>query len=95
MTEKGMEVIKLAKRNGTWTSLDNIENLVMPPDIKKALNQNQAAAKNFEAFPCSVKKVILEWIQHAKRMETRKKRIYETVALAQKNIRAHQYNPKA
>ncbi|MEO5602165.1 MAG: YdeI/OmpD-associated family protein [Cyclobacteriaceae bacterium] len=37
---------------------------------------------------------MFQWIQSAKREETRIKRIYETVNLAQKNIRAHQYTPK-
>jgi len=94
MTPKGMEVIELAKKNGKWTALDNIENLVMPADLKKALKQNADAAKYFESFPRSVKKGILEWVQNAKRPETREKRIKETVLLAQKNIRANQYLPK-
>ncbi len=94
MTPKGIEVIELAKKNGKWTALDNIENLVMPADLKKALKQNADAAKYFESFPRSVKKGILEWVQNAKRPETREKRIKETVLLAQKNIRANQYIPK-
>ena len=95
MTEKGMEVIEIAKTNGRWTSLDKIENLELPADFKKALKQNPAAAKNYEAFPRSAKKGILEWIQNAKRIITREKRILETVTLAEKNIRANQYKPKS
>jgi len=94
MTPKGMEVIELTKKNGKWTALDNIENLLLPADLKKALKQNADAATYFEAFPRSVKKGILEWIENAQREETRKKRIKETVSLAQKNIRANQYTPK-
>jgi uncharacterized protein YdeI (YjbR/CyaY-like superfamily) len=36
----------------------------------------------------------LEWIQNAKKEETREKRIKETISLALKNIRANQYTPK-
>ncbi len=94
MTSRGLETIELAKRNGTWTALDKIENLELPIDLKKALKQNAEAAKYFDAFPRSVKKGILEWIQNAKKEETREKRIKETISLALKNIRASQYTPK-
>jgi uncharacterized protein YdeI (YjbR/CyaY-like superfamily) len=94
MTSKGLETIDLAKTNGTWTALDSIENLEVPIDLKKALIQNPVAAKHFDGFPRSVKKGILEWIQNAKKEETREKRINETVSLALKNIRANQYTPK-
>ena len=94
MTSRGLETIELAKRSGTWTALDKIENLELPIDLKKALKQNAEAAKYFDAFPRSVKKGILEWIQNAKKEETREKRIKETVSLALKNIRANQYTPK-
>ncbi len=94
MTSRGLETIELAKRNGTWTALDKIENLELPIDLKKALKQNAEAAKYFDAFPRFVKKGILEWIQNAKKEETREKRIKETVSLALKNIRANQYTPK-
>jgi len=94
MTDKGMEVIEQAKLNGAWSSPDSIENLELSPEFKKALEKNRNASKNFDAFPRSVKKGILEWIQNAKRQETREKRINETFALAIKNIRANQYKPK-
>jgi len=94
MTSRGLETIELAKRSGTWTALDKIENLELPIDLKKALKQSAEAAKYFDAFPRSVKKGILEWIQNAKKEETREKRIKETVSLALKNIRANQYTPK-
>ena len=63
-------------------------------NLKQALNNNPAALNYFDAFPASVKKGILEWIQNAKTSETRNKRIDETVRLASENIRANQYTPK-
>jgi uncharacterized protein YdeI (YjbR/CyaY-like superfamily) len=91
MTDAGLEMITLAKQSGTWTALDDVDNLVIPDDLLVLLNENQIALKNFEAFPRSVKRGILEWIQNAKRPDTRAKRIMETVTLAEKNIRANQY----
>ena len=94
MTATGIEVIEMAKKNGAWSALDSIENLEIPLDLQEALTKNDDAAKYFDAFPKSVKKGILEWIQNAMRQETREKRINETALLASKNIRANQYRPK-
>ncbi len=95
MTAKGMEVIEMAMKNGAWSALDKVENLEIPVDLQEALSKDDEATKYFEAFPKSVKKGILEWIQNARKNETRKKRIIETATLAAKNIRANQYNPKS
>lgn len=95
MTEAGLQVIEAAKKSGTWTALDNIENLVYPDQLKKAFTKNKLAKENFENFPKSVKRGILEWIINAKKEETQMKRITETVSLAEKNLRANQYIKKA
>lgn len=94
MTDQGLKIIEEAKLNGSWTALDKIENIELPDDLQKALAKNEKAENFFNAFPRSVKKGILEWIQNAKREETRCKRIAETVLLARENIRANQYKPK-
>lgn len=91
MAKAGLEAIEIAKQNGTWNALDEVDNSIVPDDLKKALSKNKAAMQNFEVFPKSSKKIILEWIQNAKKEETRLKRIEETVLLASKNIRANHY----
>jgi hypothetical protein len=60
----------------------------VPEDLQRALDKNKTALKNFEAFPKSSKKIILEWISNAKKPETRLQRIKETVEKAAQNIRA-------
>ncbi len=87
----GLEMIEIARQSGTWTALDDVENLVIPPDLQSAFDQNPTAWAYFDAFPKSVKRGILEWLLNAKQPATRQKRIYETVSLAEKNIRANQY----
>ena len=91
MTPAGLAKIDLAKKNGTWTALDGVENLEIPPDLAKAFSKNKTARDYFDAFPRSVKRGILEWILNAKKPETRTKRIEETVTQAEKNIRANQW----
>ncbi|HRG79878.1 MAG TPA: YdeI/OmpD-associated family protein [Cyclobacteriaceae bacterium] len=95
MTDAGMKLIKLAKKTGTWNALENVDNLIIPDDLKDAFTTNKKAQTYFEAFPPSVKRGILEWIGNAKTVETRNKRILETVTLAANNIRANQYKPKS
>jgi uncharacterized protein YdeI (YjbR/CyaY-like superfamily) len=91
LASAGLEAIETAKQNGTWTALDELEELTIPKDLQKLFNENKTAAKNWEGFPRSSKRGILEWILNAKRPETRQKRINETVKLAEKNIKANHY----
>ncbi|HEX3050007.1 MAG TPA: YdeI/OmpD-associated family protein [Aggregatilineaceae bacterium] len=89
MTEAGLAKIEIAKQNGSWTLYDSVDALIIPDDLQAALNANDTARANFEAFSNSAKKMILWWIISAKRPETRAKRIQETVAQAALNKRAH------
>lgn len=91
MTEAGIQMIELAKASGTWTALDDVENLIVPIDMQAVFDANPTAKVNWEQFPRSVKRGILEWIYAAKRPETRQKRIEETVTKAAQNIRANQF----
>ena len=88
MTSAGREKIDDAKRDGSWSFLDDVENLVVPDDLASALKKNKAAQREFDGFNKSSKKVILLWIKTAKRSDTRAKRVDETVRLAAKGIKA-------
>lgn len=94
MHEAGLTKIEEAKKDGSWTTIDNIEELIMPEVLRKAFSNNKKALKFFEAFPKSVKKAIYFWVESAKTPETLKKRITETVTLAKENKRANQYVKK-
>lgn len=94
MQPAGMAMIDLAKKTGTWDSLNAVDALSYPPAFKNALAKNKTANKNFEAFPVSIKKGILYWILSAKTIATRDKRIAETINKAAENIRANQYISK-
>ena len=85
MQPAGMEKVKMAKNDGSWTFLDEIEDLILPEDLKQKLEKEKSAQKNFNNYSESVKKQILYWIKTAKRKETRKKRIKKTVDSALKN----------
>ncbi len=91
MTPAGLAKVEAAKQDGSWNALDAIEALEIPPDLAEALATYSQATRNFDAFPRSAKRGILEWISSAKKPEARAKRIAEAAQLASQNIRANQW----
>ncbi len=85
MTTAGIKKVEVAKQDGSWNSLDAIEALIIPIDLQQALEANETANLNFQAFSNSWKKNILFWIHSAKRPETRLKRIEQTIMSAAHN----------
>jgi len=91
MTEPGLRSIKIAKENGSWTSLDEAEDLIIPKDLEKAFRQQRGSKKYFIGLSKSVRKAILQWITMAKLPETRQRRINEVAELAAKGERPKQF----
>lgn len=91
MAPAGLAKIEAAKQDGSWSALDDVEALIVPPDLQTALDGYANANSYFAAFPRSVKRAILEWIASAKTAPTRAKRIAETARLAEENKRANQW----
>jgi uncharacterized protein YdeI (YjbR/CyaY-like superfamily) len=91
MMPSGLAKVEAAKTEGYWNALDAVEALEIPPDLLRAFTKHEMAAENFEKFPRSVKRSILEWIGNAKTATTRTKRITETADLAAINERANQW----
>ncbi len=56
ITPAGLQKIEAAKQDGSWSFSDDIERLIIPEDLKEALNSNEIAKKNFESFGDSDKK---------------------------------------
>jgi uncharacterized protein YdeI (YjbR/CyaY-like superfamily) len=86
----GAAVIEAARAAGSWTALDDVENLVIPSDLAAALAARPGAAEHWEAFPRSVKRSILMWILDARRPATRARRVEETAVAAAEGRRAHE-----
>ncbi len=91
MTPAGQALIDRAMKEGTWEALEQVQSAVIPDDLRKLFNKNKTALKNFQAFPPSSKRIILEWILNARQPQTRERRIAQTVELAAKNIKANHY----
>jgi uncharacterized protein YdeI (YjbR/CyaY-like superfamily) len=85
MTDAGMLVVTAARQDGSWSALDDVDELRMPEDLAQALAGNPEAQRNFEGFTASAQKTTLWWVKSARRPETRARRIAESVRLAAKN----------
>ena len=53
----------------------------MPADLAKAVKADKKAAATWASFPPSAHKLYVEWVEGAKREETRKSRVAKAVAL--------------
>lgn len=85
MQVAGYKSIEIAKENGSWASLDAVEELLVPEDLETALKANTQAQIYFNQLSKSVRKGLLYWVVSAKRPATREKRIAEIVKNAVEN----------
>ena len=85
MTEQGFASIETAKQNGSWTILDEVEELIIPADLEEVFIEKPNAKDYFLSLSKSVRKIILSWLVFAKTTETRQKRITEIIESAEQN----------
>ncbi len=91
MEEAGYKSIEIAKENGSWTILDEVEALVIPEDLMAAFAHYQGSFEYFDSLSKSVKKILLYRINSAKRTASRQLRINEVVENARKNLIPEQF----
>ncbi|MGD1945363.1 MAG: YdeI family protein [Croceivirga sp.] len=86
--QSGYQSIQIAKANGSWKALDDVENGIIPEDLQKAFDTNKKAFNNYNEFTQGQRKSYLYWLNQAKREETRQKRITEIVLLCEQGIKS-------
>ncbi|REC80071.1 hypothetical protein DRF60_03570 [Chryseobacterium elymi] len=87
MTKAGYESVEIAKQNGYWTILDEIEEVIIPNDLEIAFEKYNGSKDYFLGLSKSTRKIILSWIILVKKQETRQKRIEEVVESAALNLK--------
>ncbi|MFM2018731.1 MAG: hypothetical protein RL007_2387 [Bacteroidota bacterium] len=87
MTEAGLKSIAMAKQNGSWTLLDEVEELKIPSDLQAAFSRKPKAKKFYLSLSNSAMKMILSWLVFAKTEETRRKRIAEIIESAEQHLK--------
>ncbi len=79
MTDAGRAVIEIAKANGSWTSLDHVEAMVMPPDLEAALAEHEGAREHFESRSPSQRQMAFAVVNSVKRADLRAAKIGRVV----------------
>ncbi len=87
MEEQGYKSIEIAKENGSWTILDEVEALIIPEDLKKEFENHKGAIEHFDSLSKSARKTLLYRLVSAKRKDTRQKRILEIVESVSNNLK--------
>ena len=82
MTDAGLKVIEIAKQNGSWSILDEVEELTIPKDLDLAFKKKPGSKNNFVNMSRSNRRLLLLGLVMTKRKETRAKRISEIVKLS-------------
>lgn len=83
LAEPGRRAIEAAKADGSWTLLDEVEELKVPDDLATAFAAHPGAFEQWEQFPPSARKLALTWIVQARRPETRATRVAEVARKSQ------------
>lgn len=91
MTDAGLEIIRIAKENGSWTILDEVEALIVPKELEMEFQNHPGSSEFFESLSKSAKKILLSWVVLAKRPETKQKRIAEIAENASQNLKPKQF----
>ena len=66
MAPAGAQMVESAKADSSWSRLDEVENLLVPGDLAAAF-EGPGSREQWDGFPPSARRAILEWIVQAKR----------------------------
>ena len=87
MAAPGLAKVEAARKDGSWTKLDAVEAMIVPPDLARAFAANRKAKAFFDSLAPSSRKGILYWVTGVKTPERRASRVAHAVAQAAKGLR--------
>lgn len=82
MTDAGRRAVERAQADGSWTRLDEVEQLIVSDDLAAAFDRYPGSRDRWDAFAPSARKAVLTWLVSAKAAATRDKRVDEIARLA-------------
>lgn len=82
MQEAGLRSMEWSKQQGLWDFMDDVDQLILPDDLKKALSEYYGATEFFTSINDASKRFVLRYIKLAKTEKTRMARINEIALLA-------------
>jgi uncharacterized protein YdeI (YjbR/CyaY-like superfamily) len=82
MHSSGLKSVEEGKTNGLWHFMDDVDNLIVPADLKTSLKSAEGAFEFFNQINDSSKRNSLRWLKLAKTEKTRQKRLLELTRLS-------------
>lgn len=80
MEEAGLAAVQEARESGQWEQAFRREQTQeIPEDLRNALRRRKGALQGYRELTVSKKKQLLHWLDSAKRLDTRKRRIQAIV----------------
>jgi uncharacterized protein YdeI (YjbR/CyaY-like superfamily) len=80
MTEAGLDAVRAGKKSGKWQQGSRRElTSTVPEDLQDALTRSEKASQGFAQLAPSHRRQYVAWILEAKREQTRRRRVSETV----------------
>jgi uncharacterized protein YdeI (YjbR/CyaY-like superfamily) len=86
MTPAGLLMVKAAQESGTWNATKQIEEMIIPPDLAKAIKANPEASRNWGSYSASRRKGVLYRLAGAKRPDTRARYLQEIIENMARNL---------
>ena len=85
MTEAGLAKVDPAALREKATATSSEEDVGLPRVVEQALKVNAKAWENFRKLAPSYRRHYVGWIMHAKKEETRERRLREAISLLEQN----------
>lgn len=82
ITDAGRRAVERAQADGSWTRLDEVEQLVISDDLAAAFDRHPGSRDRWDGFAPSARKAVLTWLVTAKTAATREKRVNEIARMA-------------
>ena len=90
MRSRGLAEVEAAKADGRWeAAYEGQRSAQVPPDLRRELDANPAAAEFFAALDGANRYAILYRLDEAKRPETRQRRLRQFVAMLARGEKIH------
>jgi uncharacterized protein YdeI (YjbR/CyaY-like superfamily) len=91
MAPAGLARMEAARQDGSWTLLDEVEQLVVPADLAAALQAQPPAMAFFASLSRTDRRNLLQWLVLARRADTRQRRLAAIAELAARQQKPTQF----
>ena len=82
----GLAAVEQAKQSGSWKAYASVDAMAIPPELKRALDADPDARKNWPTYTPSAQRSFLHMVNGARRPETREKYVRRIIDLVSRKV---------